>query len=777
MKKIKSPFADLFLKAFLIITVISISYKIIMMLSLVIFPLPQKISGFFSKAYYYNDGVLCYISLNEEHQYRVYDKLNDIPDYVKKGVVEYEDRCFYFHPGFNPVAILRAFVMNFVSGKILSGGSTITMQVARLSEPKKRSVINKFRELLRTVQIEYSYGKDKILELYLNMIPMGGNIEGIGAASFFYFGKNPSDLTFSESCLLLSISNSPNNNRPDRFPDKALLSRNKVARRIHLKFGIPTAELNGILSNSGVPSEKSAFNYDVIPLIEKYSSLPFKYKRQFTVDRSIQNMCLNILKDKMSLQKTINGSVMVIDNTTMKVIAYIGSPYYYSGASGVKFNACNIRRSPGSSLKPFIYGRAFESGIISQKQKIPDIPRDFYGYKPKNFSNNYFGVISCDEALYRSLNIPAIYLESKLGDNGIRSVLRNAGLISYADAPEKKDLSVALGSFPLTLENMTGLYASLANKGIYKKPVFFTDETAYESGRELLSPEASFIISEILAESYRPDLNSSWEFTKDKPKVAYKTGTSYGYVDAWALGYTPKYTIGVWMGNLDNRFTRILTGIGDSSPVLFRIMDELCRYTDEWFSMPHNVAKRKVCAVSGMTPGKFCSSTVDEYYIKGGSSSETCNVHRRVIIDRRSGRIVPLEKIVNDGNYQEKVIEVWPEEVEYFFTKYGKRKYNLGEGNYSDIATDNPLKIISPTENVSFLVDTKRETKFQKIPLSAYGFPDSKYFYWYANNIFLGKSRSDDQYYYLPDEKDVEISVIDEMGRTGSVKIKVNFKN
>ena len=516
-----------------------------------------------------------------------------------------------------------------------------------------------------------------------------------------------------------------------------------------------------------------SFQSDIIPLIERFASLPYKSERIFTIDRSLQKMCIDIMKDRMTLQKTYNGAVIVVDNDTMEIKAYVGSPFFESSYPGVKYNACNIRRSPGSTLKPFIYGKALETGIITPKLKIPDIPKDFSGYKPKNFSNNYYGVISCDEALYRSLNIPAIQIESKLGNNGVRSVLRNTGMTSFFDMPDKNDLSIVLGSFPLTLEDLTSFYTALAHNGNFSRPVFFKEEKP-ASEKSIMSPEASYVISEILALSYRPDLNASWEYAADKPKVAYKTGTSYGYVDAWAIGYTPKYTIGVWMGNLDNKFSRIMTGIGDASPVLFRIMDELCRYDDRWFTKPDGVSKRKVCAVSGMVPGKFCENLIDEYYIKNVSSGQTCNVHRRIVIDGKTGMIVPLSEIKSSGIYKERIIEVWPDEIEYFFNKYGKKNTDI-QGNYSDLAPDNPLRIISPAPDITYMIESV-ETKYEKIPLDAYGYPDSNNFYWYANDKFLGKIKCGEPFYFLPDEKEIEISVIDEMGRVGSVKIKVGFK-
>jgi penicillin-binding protein 1C len=747
--------------------------RIVLLFSLLIFPLPENITNDYSETFYYNDKSAGFIKLNKEEQFRVYSKIEEVSPYLRKGIIEYEDKLFYFHPGFNPFAFVRAVILNSKNKRIVSGGSTITMQIARLSEPKERNISGKLIEVFRSMQFESIYSKNKILELYLNTIPMGGNIQGIGAASFFYFGKPPKELSFAESALLIGISNSPNTNNPVKYPQHALISRNKAAVKINKIFKIDNIELKKILQ-AGIPKEKITFNQDIISLVEKFKMSPFKSERTFSIDKNLQKMCFDIIKEKMTLSETTNGALIVIENETMKVRAYIGSPFYEKNYAGSKINASSVRRSPGSTLKPFIYAKAMEKGLITQKRKILDIPKDFSGYKPKNFSNTYFGVIGADEALYRSLNIPAIQLEQKLGDNGLQSILRNTGFFKITDKPDKDDLSIVLGSFPMSLENMAELYASLANEGIFNNIIFFEDEKK-SAGKKILSKESSFIISEILSETFRPDLNSSWEYTKDKPKVAYKTGTSYGFVDAWAIGYTPKYTVAVWIGNLDNKFTKSLTGYGVTAPVLFKIINELGRKNDFWFKKPENVSERKVCTVSGMLPGKFCTNFTKEYFIKGMSSNEICDIHKRIIIDKKTKLVIPINQISEKGNYEEKIIESWPEEVDNFIRKYGKSKTEMIDGNYLDISPDNPIIITSPSEKIKYRISLNKNISGQKIMLSAYDFPDSKNFYWYINDKFIGKVKSSENLFFIPDEKELSISVTDEAGRIGNIKISVEF--
>jgi penicillin-binding protein 1C len=763
------------LRLIIIILSFFVFWKMFFLLSLIVFPLPEKLTKDFSLTYYYQDKSIAWITLNKKSQYRTYIKLKDVSPYLKKGIVFYEDKFFYLHPGFNPVAIVRAFFLNASAKRVVAGGSTITMQLARLSEPKKRTIFNKIIELLRSFQLETRFSKKRILELYLNMIPMGGNIEGVSAASFFYFNKRCKELSFVESALLICISNSPVRNRPDRFPENTLIQRKKVAIKISKKFGVKKKELNYIL-NTPIPASRYFFNYDIIPLIFRLNKLPYKRERVLSLDRELQDFSLSILKSKLKDLNCINGALIIIDNRTMQVLTYIGSPFYQDNLGSVKFNAANVLRSPGSTLKPFIYARAMETGIITQKKKLFDFPEEFYGYKPKNFSNKYDGIIDADEALIRSLNIPAVYLTDKLGKYGIKYVFKNAGFRDKTKEIEDEDLSIALGSYPMTLENLVELYAALANKGKFNKLCFLKNAVInINKGNQILSEESTFIISEILSEVARPDLPTSWEFTKDKSKIAFKTGTSYGFVDAWSIGYTPRYTIGVWVGNLDNRFTKILTGISSAAPILFGIMNELERHNDQWFIKPNDVKKREVCAVSGMVPGNFCNETVEEYYIPKFSDNSICDVHKKIYIEKSTNQVVSLEQIDPDKEYDEKIIELWDEKVEYFLKKLGKKTNSLSLGDYSDIYSSKSIEIFSPSPKVKYIINYYNDLEYQKIPLMAYEYPDSGFFYWYANKKYIGKIKSDSTLYYLPDDKKIRFSVVDDTGRSGSVEILFDF--
>ncbi len=779
----------LFLKAKIIDRHKILSYSILtilifyflLFLSTIIFPIPKWLNRDFSKTYYYSDQSVCWISLNDKKQYRVKAELDDISKYIVKGVIEYEDRSFFMNPGFNPVSIIRAFFVNIRAKRVLYGGSTITMQLARLSEPKRRSVKNKLLEVMRAIQLELLYSKREILALYLNTIPMGGNIQGVEAASYFYFGKRAGELTFGEASLLLGISNSPEKNRPDKNIVNAKSGRDKVAKRIAAIFDIDDYELDRIVESEPRVS-KQKFDSNIISIVERVEKSNSESNIHLTLDRNIQELSNRILTNHLIPLKSTNCALIVIDNESMDTLAYLGSPFYEKNVTGSRYNACNIRRSPGSTLKPFIYAMGIERGIVTPKLMLIDIPIDFNGYNPKNFSQTYYGIISADEALYRSLNIPAISLERSLGEMGLKSFLLKSGYMSNKSEVEDSDLSIVLGSYPLTLENIVELYSSLSNDGILNKLNFLKSDLKSSCDEKeklsLISKEACYITNDILSQGFRPDLDSSWEYTKDKVKIAYKTGTSYGYLDALAIGYTPKYTVGVWVGNLDNKLTFNITGAIHALPVVFKILNELGRVNDRWFDIPSDIAKREVCAVSGKLPTKFCKAKIDDFYIKGKTNTEYCDIHKKVIYDKSTKKIVSIKDIdetESSSNYEEIVMEVYPNFVEHYLKKSGKYKQNNLSGNFSDIDLGSGLNILSPKDGSKYQIDLSSNVEYQKIELSANNYLDSNRFYWYANDKFIGSIPATSPLFFIPEDKNIEISLVDEKGRSASVSITVDF--
>jgi penicillin-binding protein 1C len=447
-------------------------WQMLLLSSLVIFPLPDVLDNDYSELYLYDDGRPAWITLNSRGQYRLLMDYENLSTYCREGIIWYEDRFFYLHPGFNPVSIVRAIIINSRSGRVVSGGSTITMQLARLAEPKARTIAGKCVELFRALQIETRYSKHQILAMYLSLLPMGGNIEGIGSAGYLYFGKSPAELTYAESCMLIGLSNSPTKNRPDLHPANARMQRNKVAARLAGRFSITERELDSIKSQP-LPERRLTFSNDIIPLVLRFRNYPWKPFRRLAINRQLQKRALSALREQTEQEGVANGAVIIVDNSSGRIISYIGSPDYGKAGNGARYNAANTPRSPGSTLKPFIYALGIDNGLITPRIRLFDIPMDYHGYKPENYYNAFMGPVSCTDALTMSLNIPAVTLEQQLDGDGLGALLYSLGIIRNRQGLEDHSLSIALGSLPITLEQVTALYTSLASGGEYRDLDFF----------------------------------------------------------------------------------------------------------------------------------------------------------------------------------------------------------------------------------------------------------------------------------------------------------------
>ena len=745
-----------------------------------IFPLPYyKLEEDYSTVYLDRKGELLRISLSPSGKYRIKLPLDQISEYMQKGIIQYEDKYFRYHPGINPVSLVRALVLNIKNNRIVSGASTISMQIARMLKRRKRRIWSKIIELFRAFQMELKYTKDELLEIYLNMIPMGGNIEGAGAGAFFYLGKDAKSLSIQQAALLIGLPNSPNRTRPDRYPENAAQAQKKVLSRIYKKLGFS----KDILKDA----ETFSINYKRYKnpfysphLIESKKESKNKFFRQFTIDLEIQRFCENVLKEARNLnrsQEIFNGAVIVVNNKTREVLAYVGSPDYYDDKKSGQINGAAVLRSPGSALKPFLYAKAIELGFITPEKIIFDIPREYDNYGPRNFSKSSFGLVSARYALLRSLNIPAVRLEYKMGDKGLNNVLKAIFPLKKDILIERSGLSLVLGGFQVSLEKMVEIYMMMANKGLYNSLKYYKGEHGIETApKPVLDKRSCYIISEILSEYERPDLPYNWEFTPYLAKAALKTGTSFGLRDAWCIGYNPDYTIGVWLGNMDCRGSSFLIGIKKAAPLFIKIFNYLTRKSDSWFKMPKGVAKRKICVLSGEKLGAYCKYLKEDYYIPGVSSEKECSTHKKIIVRRKDNIEVCAYCMTGEQSlYAEKIIEYWPSDVISFLRKTGRKYTRVNEHNpeCEEYFVKNKPRIIKPDENAVYEVDEGLPLDIQKIALRAYTAQDADKVYWFSGSQLINEGGPDDTCFITPKRGDWVISVVDSKGRSDSVKIKV----
>ena len=501
-------------------------------------------------------------------RWRLPVNVGEVDDGYIEQLIAYEDKRFHSHWGVDPIAAARAVGQFIWHGEIVSGGSTLTMQVARLLEERSsRTLRGKLRQVRLALALERTLSKDEILNLYLTLAPFGGNIEGVRAASLSYFGKEPRRLTPSQAALLVALPQSPESRRPDRSPLTAQTARDHVLSR---------SEMNGTISSDTArtaKSERTPKSRHNFPALAPH--LADRLKRQggsvhyANIDRDLQATLEALLRKRVSaMAPNLSADLIVADHRTGEVLASVGSPRLLDTRRRGFVDMTRAIRSPGSTLKPLIYGLGFEAGAAHPEMLIEDRPTNFSGYSPGNFDKTYYGTVSIREALQRSLNIPAVAVLDSVGPAQLMARLRRAGVKAKLPGGQAPGLAIGLGGVGLTLHDLVTLYAAMARGG---ESITLSERAGTASkmpSRRVLSAEASWQIGDILANAATPD-NARSE------RLAFKTGTSYGYRDAWAIGFDGQHVLGVWIGRPDGASASGVLGIETAAPLLFEAFNRL----------------------------------------------------------------------------------------------------------------------------------------------------------------------------------------------------------
>jgi penicillin-binding protein 1C len=527
--------------------------------------------------------------------------LDQVSPYYLEALINYEDRRFYQHHGVNVLSIGRALWQNLVSGRIVSGGSTISMQVARLIEPHDRTVAGKIKQLWRTFQLEWYLSKDEILTLYLNRAPYGGTLQGIGAASWSYLAKPPSELTRSEAALMAVLPQAPSRLRPDRYPKLAQAARDKVLNRL-ADYGVwPQDTVNELLQESVYLSSRTTPQSAPLLARRMINQYPKRDVIQTTIDATLQRRLEGIaLSFKNRLPAKNSLAIIVVDHTTMEVKGYVGSADFSDDDRYGHVDMIRAVRSPGSTLKPFMYAMAMDEGLIHSESLLQDVPRHFGDYRPGNFDSGFNGPVSVSESLTKSLNLPVVQLLEAYGPKRFTANLRNTGVDLVFPVGSEPNLSLILGGTGVRMDQLVSAYSALARQGNVAALRFTQDEPLAE--RRLTSAGAAWIVRRILAGESRPLPDNM--LPKQVP-LAWKTGTSYGYRDAWAIGVNARYVIGVWVGRPDATPVAGQFGFATAIPILYQVDNVLSmqnRYSGESIPLdprPSSVSWAMICWPQG----------------------------------------------------------------------------------------------------------------------------------------------------------------------------------
>jgi penicillin-binding protein 1C len=753
--------------------IISISILVLLFVLLnLIFPLPDQVE--YSVIITDDRGEVIHAFLTKDQQWRMKTDLSEISPLLKKTIIEKEDKYFYRHPGFNLLSIARAAFSNLIHMKRTSGASTITMQVARALEPRKRNLFSKSVEVFRAVQLEMKYSKDEILQLYLNLVPYGGNIQGVKAASLLYFNKNPDHLSLAEITALSIIPNRPSSLVLGKNNDKIIQQRNHWLRKFAADHVFSLKEIQDALEEPLTAKRRA------VPALLPQLSLKLKRQGGTTIrtlihlnmQGKLEKLVTDYVRD-VKLKNIHQAAVVVIDNKTHAVVSYIGSADFHDTTDGGEVNGAAAVREPGSTLKPLLYGLCMDNGLLTPKMMITDVAVNYQGYAPENYDRRWNGFVTMSYALEHSLNIPAVKSLHALGEDKMIRALVSCDFKQIRKDHQKLGLSMILGGCGASLEELTGLFSCFANEGIYVKPLYGGKDTIQKKTR-ILSEASSFIITDILSQINRPDFPLQWESTEHLPKIAWKTGTSYGKRDAWSIGYNQQYTIGIWVGNFSGVGNPELSGANVATPLLFKIFNTIDYDNNgDWFHQPASCESRIVCSETGLSPGPYCKDLVSDYFIPLVSPSALCSNWSEVIVS-------PDEKIsycrvcMPANGYKKKMYKVIPPEMEDY--------YEIHKIAYQKIPVHNPLcekvfreggpSIVSPLNGNEYLISKEHP---EPLMLSCHTSTDVNKVYWYINDQLYKSCQARTRQFFIPEEGPVKISCSDDKGRNRNSWIKVRY--
>ena len=748
---------------------------------------PVKTDLLFAPVVEARDGTVLHAYMAGDQQWRIKTRLDEITPELKKAIVFKEDKHFYHHPGVNVLAIARAAMNNIFRTRRTSGASTITMQVARMLSPKPRTYLNKCIEMFRALQLEMHYTKNELLQLYLNLVPYGSNIQGVKAASLLYFNKTPDQLSLAEITALSIIPNRPNSLVIGK--DNALIAkeRNKWLYRFQSAGIFSKSIISDALQEPLTAYRHSAPNGVPQLALRLRKSYPGMMEIRSSLDEQIQLKAENIVTGyvhQLKLHNINNASVLVIDNQTHEVITYIGSSDFADRFNYGQVDGVHALRSPGSTLKPLLYGLAFDRGLVTPKTMIADVPICLKGYSPENYDRLFRGKVTAEFALSNSLNIPAVKLLDKEGITNFINKLTDAGFVSVWQKRKKMGLSLILGGCGVRLDELTPLYEAFANNGIYYPLQFLAGDTSKKNrkigpafarkGIALLTPGADYMLTRILSELHRPDLPNAFDEAKGIPRIAWKTGTSYGRRDAWSIGYNRRYTIGVWLGNFSAAGVPELSGATTATPLLFQLFNAIDHNAaNEWLDAPRDLRFRLVCAETGKAPNDFCASQVMDYYLPGVSSNEKCD-HLKETWLSADEKYCYCTSCLPPNGYKTRLLINVPPDLAAF--------YDASHIAYQKLPAHNPActrtfegqapVITSLTNGMTYLIADKGEQKFQ---LACSAGTEVQKVYWYINDKFFAAADAGQKLFFSAPGQDVKISCTDDKGRNCNIRIKVKF--
>ena len=717
----------------------------------------------------------------------------DVPDKFKKAIITFEDKYFYTHPGINPGSIIRALIQNITHGKIVSGGSTISMQLIRISrEGTKRNFLEKIIEAILTLKLEYNYSKDEILSMYVSNAPMGSNVVGLEAASWRYFGRSADKLSWAETATLAVLPNSPSLIFPGKNEKKLMAKRNRLLDKLEAAGHIDASSCE-LAKQEPLPQKPHPLPRIAPHLLNKIIADGHRGEIiKTSVDFTLQNKLNEILlshHDNLKNNNINNIAAIVVEVNTGAILAYGGNvPENNTIIDGSQVDIITSRRSPGSILKPLLFAAMLDEGLILPNSLVADIPTQIGSYAPANFNRSYDGAVPSKNALSRSLNVPAVRMLMHYGIDKFNHILKKSGITSIDKPPSHYGLSIILGGCEVSLWEMAGLYASMARNLNYynshqkylKKSYFpphytlksmITERTSNKS--ELFSAGTLWCLFNALVEVSRPEDDSRWQMFASSHKIAWKTGTSFGFRDAWAIGTTPEYVVGVWTGNANGEGRPGLIGVYTSAPVMFDIFKYL--NPRKWFDRPDTDLERiKTCKHSGFRASEICDKTVWRLIPKNALKIGACPYHRWVHLDHES----KYQLNASCASINEIRTQAWfvlpPVQENYFKQKNSfYKELPPFRKDCQGSLTQKTMGFVYPEANAKIYIPKELDGKQGKMVIKIVHRDADAELFWHLNEHYLGSTKRYHHMAIAPEYGTYIISVIDNKGEKIARKFEV----
>jgi penicillin-binding protein 1C len=735
-----------------------------------------------STAWFDRHGKLLRLELAADDRYRLRVPLERIAPVMQQATLLYEDRDFYSHGGVDLPALVRAAWQTWVIGERRIGASTLTMQVARLRYGLPHTLSGKLRQIFRAIQIERHYSKREILDAYFNLAPYGRNIEGVEAASLIYFDKPAVELTLPEAMALSVVPQNPVRRNPTTQAGFRQLAQ--ARERLFQRW----------LERHPQDLERKA-QIELPLAVRPPEALPYRAPHfvqglragtgriDTTLDLSLQRLLERGISRYVAQRHgdgIDNAVALLLDSHSMQVEALVGSADFFDDRIAGQVDGTRAKRSPGSALKPFVYALAMDQGLIHPMSLLKDAPSRYGAYTPENFDQKFIGPILAKDALIKSRNVPAVHLTAALREPGLYGFLEQAGVSDMRER-DYYGLSLALGGLEVSMQELVRLYAMLANGGRLRPLVMLRTNSAPDPGIPLLSPEAAWITLDMLRDNPPPRRERLPGAVVEVPEIAWKTGTSFAFRDAWAVGVGGRYVLAVWVGNFDGKGNPAFVGRSAAGPLLFDLFAAIAKQ-GEGLGKPSatrqglNIERIEMCAETGDLPGRYCPHTVPGWFIPGVSPIKVSTVHRAIPIDNASGKRACY---YDPKTSHFEIYEFWPSDLLRIFRQAGIARRQpppfLHDCSLDQQSGNGSApRIASPGHNITYTLRADRLAR-ERIPFEAVSDADVRRLYWLVDNRLVGEADAGKVFLWPAKAGDFTVSVLDDHGRAGQTQMRVRL--